>query len=496
MIYLCVRFPTISIDALLHRQIASQQAKRLASVEKQKILACNSLAHAQGVYPGMPLTQALSLDPDLQILTRNPEKEKDFLYRMATLLSDISPSIVYRYPDAVLVELHRCIKLHKSLYRIVELIEPRLMDRQCPFHLSLAHTEECAYLLTYTERRDPLPFIKTDGETLCTDTVLAAANSIALEYFPVKAKVIQQCHQVGFKQLGHIINIPLIELSTRYGHELSDYLQLFLGEKSQVLPPFSLKPQFSSCFDYLDGITNTQLLMQPVENLIHELCHYLSLRNLRCNQLTWTLRFQDHAPEVITIQLSAMQNQRENFLLTTAIKLDKLEIPSPISQVRLGVSQFEVMQATARDLFGETTSTISDEVKKSQLLDKLINRLGEESCVKIALTQEKLPEKSQRLLTIGQNEEELAKQTITNPHYATLKPFFMLQNPARLQSRHQTLYYQSEQLKLISHGEKFDSHWWQGDYRRTYYIAQSNKQKNYWVFKDSANQWWLHGIYS
>ena len=96
MIFLCVRFPTISIDALCYRQIARQHEKRVASVEKQKILACNSAAQAQGVQPGMPLTQALSLDPELQILTRNPEKEKDFLYRMATLLSDISPSIFYR----------------------------------------------------------------------------------------------------------------------------------------------------------------------------------------------------------------------------------------------------------------------------------------------------------------------------------------------------------------------------------------------------------------
>lgn len=426
-LWLCLRFPLLPLDLVLRgqssvRQSADRAPGAIAIIDKQRVVFVNAAAKTAGVTPAMTLTSAYALASDLTAVERQPQREQSALNFLANWAYQFTPAVSLQQPDSMLLEIAGSLRLFHGLPNLLQEINTGLQQLGFTLQSGLAHTPKAAIVFSRnpqsqhqaqyqapgqvqnqsdteltTKATTPAITIPTTPPTtpLTTkDTFIRQLQQTPLTQLDLNDKQLMQISHLGLCRAGELLALPKASLGKRFGKDFVIYLEKLIGEQPDLQPSFTPQAHFDSEIHFLSGLSTIDMLTQPVRRLLQELHQHLTQRQLHCRGFRWRFFHFDKQASHLAIELSRGQNNPDNFLSLTLLKMEHLTLSSAVETVQLYTDQLLPADPGTSSLFRELAGP--DNSDPWFLLDKLRGRLGPESIFCLQLHDENLPELQQQ----------------------------------------------------------------------------------------------------
>ena len=490
-IWLCLEFPLLGLECHSHYRLDHPAAL----VHQHKIIAVNAEARDHGLDEGMSAASAEGLCPQLQCYPRHPAQQQQKLELLALWAWQYTPMVVPG-EQALLLEVGSCLKLHKGLRALLKQLEKDLLARGYSYRIGLAHTPKAAALAVHLEQ--PWSHLLSSDYSLDSAALHALLGQLPVHLLQCSAKARQGLEASGLFQLSQLRSLPSASLSRRFGKDFSQYLARFWGQEPDPQALYQPPAEFHQQRFFIEPLNNQQQLMPFITELLEELCRFLTLRQLHCQQLDWRLHFDNkkNKSQTLSIVLASAQNRLDNFIALTELKLSETTLKdAEIHTLILSVDKLEAQQEQANDLFEQSRGKGS----LNDLQDRLRIRLGDQAVKQSALRASHIPEfawqyrdnLSHRLERTGRKAD--AEQSLPARH--KLRPNWLLPRPAPLSIRKGELHWQGK-VTLLGRPERIGGYWWQRAVSRDYFIARNDQGALLWVFQNKRNRrWFVQGLF-
>ena len=503
-IWLCLHFSQLALEVFDDRDSA-----RAAAVIEQRELFCSNRDNLE---PGLAITTAYALYPDLLALERQPLRESELLKNLAYLAYHFTPAVVIAADNSLLLEIGSCRRLYRGMNNLLGQIHAALSERGHHTLYGLAHTPKAAWLLARNELArnksarahhelsvEPETDRLDEGLLFDEDKLWQQLQAVPVGWLQVGEKISRALLQMGVNTLGDLHALPLPALAKRFGTEFVRYLQQLLGQLPDPQMYFVPEPTFQQGLAFVDGVHQRQMLLFPMKRLLQILCDYLRVRQLFCHKLRWTI-FDAHVVQAeIVIELSRSQNDWQSFLELSRIKLDQIILREAVFTLNLHSADFFETAPVSDQLFPDARDNAE---AGHALVDKLKARLGKNALQQVQLRDAHWPEHSWQLATdalLSSLTKPVIQPSIETPRAP--RPAWLLPQPKPLRERvGQPLW--KTALTLLRGPERVSNHWWHGDqsdgvHERDYYVARTGEGNLCWIFRETkTHRWFLHGWFA
>jgi protein ImuB len=492
-LWLCLHFKQLPVEVFSR----TEKSRPVVVASKQKIHYMNASAEKTGIRIGSSMDTAYTLNSQIISFDRDEEKELTVLSHLAQWAYQFTPSVSIKAPHSLLLDVKGCLKLFGGIENIKSKISTGLFKLGYTACIGI-NTTPLAALFTAESNSAEDHFTKDGGDT---SSVAKSLQSMSIAHLRADGKIIESLRQMGIKDMGALLQLPLDGLNRRFGIFFVDYLQRLIGEKPDPQKFISEIPRFYSDVTFLSDVTNIQSLAFPVKRLLSELCDFLQIRQLHTNQFTFKLSHRSHPAKSFSIYLANSENNLAMFLMLTQLQLDKVNDMPEVDNLRLTTHSFYPANSVSGDLFhgtrfhqkGGRTHGKTDQDQTNQLLNMFRARLGPQTCFGLSMANDHRPEKSWKTVRLNQKDYWFPE----NEKEENPRPLYLLNTVQALKMRNdQPLL--GGPLELIRGPERIDFGWWDGnDSARDYYIARHTCGALYWVFNHlNTGKWYLHGIFS
>lgn len=473
-IWLCLHFPQLALEVFGDRD----SARPFAIIENQRVHCANR----DNLEPGLALTTAHALYPDLQALERQPAREAEWLDGLAHWAYQFTPATVIGTDNCLLLEIGSCRQLYRGITPLLDSLRDRLQQRGHHCVEGLAHTSKAAWLLAHCANN-----LALHGEHLDKKYLRAQIDNVPVTLLQIDRKKIEALHQMGITTLGALRHLPLAALGKRLGADNIRYLQQLWGRHPDPQIFFTPTPLFQQGLAFIDGIYDRNMLLFPMKRLIHALCDYLRARQLHCHLLRWQLFDAQCVQAEISIELSRMQNDWRSLLELTQLKLEQVALQAAVFSIALHSADFFATAPVSANLFADAGDQLA---AGHALVDRLRARLGNEALQQVQLQASLWPEHTAQIVALN------TISSASNSAPASPRPLWLLPKPQRLREHNGQLLWHSA-LTVVRGPERIDNHWWRERYsERDYYIARNGDGSLCWIFRERATQqWFLHGMF-
>ena len=470
MLWLALQFPGLGLEIRETDQTGERPAVLL---ENNRVVLCNPAALAAGIAPGCSLATAHSIVPTLQHFQRDTSREQARLEFLAETLYRFSAQVSLEPPDGLVLEVGGSLELFGDAAQ-----------------LALQARQLCAEL-GHTARWQ---LASTPGAAL----VMARAGVQRLEEVPlVSARIpaagknVERLANMGLHTLAPLLQLPEQELGQRFGPELVDYLGRLTGRTPDPKQFIELSPRFDQPLHLLEPVQDKDGLLFPMQRLLNELSHWLVTRQLGAEQLIWSFSTHTEAERVVLpIRFARAQQSKNAFLNIIRLRLEQVELPSDILNIRLEAARLVPWLGGSRMLFqsgsmdgGMSALTESD---SSELIDQLHARLGESACSGLSVEDQHAPESAWLRSRASVRSARRANPAAGQAQPQRSRPLWLF-DPPRLTDR--------ARLTLLRGPERIQTAWWQQTIWRDYYVALLETGATCWAFVDARDQWYLHGYF-
>jgi len=473
--WLALHFPHLSLDQ--HNRTRDQEMADTPQAISDKlggrqcIVDLNPAAKCAGVRRGMPVGAALSLLDSLQLSVRDQRADQACLKRLASWSYQYSSQIcIAPQRNSLLLEVAASRRLFGNAGTLTRRITTELEQLGYRTSPGIAPTPEAAHLAAH--------------HGLCihtTDDIRKSIGALSIDSLNLKVTSIQALQKMGFRTVAEVLRLPRKALARRMGLTVSDYLDRLLGHRPDPCKTFRPPDNFSAGMDLADT-EHTQGLIFPLKRLVQELCGVLRARDRGIQVLQIRLQLEK---DTKTIRLNLQQTTRSesHLMLLLRERLERLQLPCPVSHIRLQALHFLPCVALQTSLLEETESSSMQEatLADSHIIERLQARLGKESVKGITGLQDYRPEYSWSLREL----DEPASYTTQAGRPVWLLPE---PQPCRIDDYH-----------ILTGPERIETGWWDGrDCRRDYFVVRDSNGSTLWAFHEykPSPGWYLHGLFS
>lgn len=464
-LWLCIHLPRLAIET------ASNDDGIPAAIFEQAgprrvVICANAAAQAQGIQAGMPETQAQSLLPTLQFISRRAHNEQATLQRLAAWAMQYTSFVHIPGPPPepgagrLWLEIGGSLRLFGGESAIVDRITSELAILGYTVQTGVAAQPKAAALRARAPGSDGIEDLPTS----------------LLELPPSTLEVLQAS---GLRRIGDVLALPRVALGRRFGTECLEYLARLTGETQDPLKAFQPPEHYSARVEFAAEVATNQALRFPLRRLVDELAG--SLRGLDAAVLHIALDLEHAEDDPTPIRLRPAQPIRdpEQWLALIEERLARVRLAVPVRALRLSTGRYLAFTPRQGELF-ETQSHQAEAL--SHLLDRLRARLGDEAIGYLRTVDEHRPDHASQLAL--EPDSEPSAQRVTRAR----RPVWLLDTPPPL----------TTPPELLAGPERIESGWWQADLRRDYYLAQASDGRRLWIFHDGRKpeHWYLHGLFA
>jgi protein ImuB len=354
------------------------------SGNKVVVAAACALAQAQGLTPGMPLTQARALFPGLQIHDADPDGDAVFLQRLALLAAR-------RWtPRAAVAD-------EASLF----------LDFSGVAHLFGGEERMCARILAVCARLGLAARIAVAGTYGAAHAIVRHARvSVtrcpggrepeALAALPVAALRLDQAalgaaSRLGLDRIGDLITMPRGPLQRRFGPLLLTRLDQALGRLREPIDPVVPEDPPSVLLRFMEPIASAEAIAQAMADAMRRLIADLTDKGIAVRNLELTCRRVDNDEQIVRIGMARATRDGTHLLRLLTPKIETIDPGFGIERMRLTATRVEPLgaQPIASELAGDKPAP--DLVP---LIDRLAGRLGARRLYRMSAIESDVPERS------------------------------------------------------------------------------------------------------
>ncbi len=474
---------------------------RTVSGQQRVVHGCDRAA-AAGVGPGMTLAHARALLPDgaVHVETHDEAREARALRALAGWALRFSPIVALDPAGGLFLDIGGCERLFHGERRLVNLIANSARWLGVSVRLAAAATYGCAWAVARfgEEERAVIP---------------AGSEPAVLAPLPVEGLRLGEAtsaalREVGIDRIGHLLELPRLELSARFDPDLLLRLDQATGEAFESIEPIRLRatPRVERTFD--GPVKQLEAIMITVRDLLAALAGALEGIESGARQLDLVLERAGTGPARETIILSRPSRGPRHLWALLAPKVERIHLGAGVERVTLTATRTGRLphEQAERWRAGGGDGAVLERAL-GELVDTLTSRLGSEGTRTAVAVESHRPERAFARHSIS------AGAVLRTP-VSTVTPS---DRPSVLFDRPEPI----EVMALVPDGppvrlgwrrathtivaafgpERIGHEWWDGrtDERagggtRDYFRVQDHEGCWWWVYREfETRRWFVHG---
>ena len=471
MLWLALRLPHLALDLFTRGQGSNRTPIALsATIERrEQVVDCNPAALAGGIRPGMPVTAALGLRDDLQVVGRDMEAEQQALQRLAAWCYQYSSQVcVPGDRPGLFLEVEASERLFGQPRQLAQRLQQELGRLGYHAMAGSAPTLEAAWLAVHEA-----------AHLAETGAIRRQLGPLPLARLQLEPAQITAMERMGFRQLRDLLRLPRKALTRRFGPALPDYLERLLGVRPDPRKLYQPPETFSAQLELPAEIHASQALLFPLRRLLEELCGVLRGGDTAVQAVCITLSHEDADDSALELGLQSPTQDSARLLTVLRERLERLRLPGPVRAIRLDAPRLLKFNAGQHTLLRDTPAERRQDIE--QLAERLQARLGPGAVAGLTGVEDHRPEYSWRTRALGEP-----------PRCTALahRPAWLLPKPRRCAI---------ENYEILAGPERIESGWWDGrDCRRDYFIVRDAHGSTLWAYHEYKPRrgWYLQGIFA
>ena len=475
MLWLCLRFPALSLEVFPPSESAS------VVIAQQRVVCANPAAEAAGIRPGMRLAAALGLAPGLQVLARQAPREAELLHTLACWAEGFTPQVSLAPADELLLEIGGCLRLFGGLEVLRDKALGELQAQGLSVVASVAPTPLGAQWLA--RAADTAPCLSL------LDLPARLANLPLAVLGDLSVATLRTLTTLGVRALGDLFALPAAGLRRRFGRELPQWLAQACGELPDPRPAFVFPAQFAQRLELPAKVADASMLQFAARRLLASLAGWLAARSAGVSECVLQLEHEDGLPPTdVRLAFAAPTAELARLERVLRERLAHCRLQAQVWRLCLVASSPEALNARTLGLFGQEAA-----LALAPVIERLRARLGQDAVQGLSTCADHRPECASRRLN---------EATPADPALADLRqPRWLLASPQALSEREGVPQYGGHLMRLAGPA-RIESGWWQqgesngaGDVQRDYFVAATPHGEWLWIFRD-ARGWWLQGFFA
>jgi len=463
------------------------------------VLAADTAAQEAGVRPGMPATKARVLVPGLVVQDHMAIADAQALERLAVwILQRYAPIVAADAPDGIVMDSTGADHLHGGEAAMLDGLVQRLTSSGLQVRAAIADSWGAAHALARHAARPTLIAPPGAGAPLISRLPLAALR--------LPSDMVAGLRVLGFERVSDLTVQPRAPLTLRFGPQLGRRIDQAFGVLNEPIEPIRIESLVEVRRAFAEPISAPETIARYIGKLVGALCEALALKGLGAKRLDLICQRIDNQIQAVRVgtALPVRDAKRLTRLLT-----DKIETIDPgfgIEVLTLTATLAEPLpQAqTVTSLVEETVPDVSD------LVDTLINRVGERRLYRAAPVSTDVPERSVRRIA------PMAPETGATWPGHWPRPTRLLPTPEPIETvallpDHPPVAFTwrgiRRRVRCADGPERIFGEWWRRDAElaavRDYFRIEDDAGERYWIYRagdgeDAAtgsHRWFLHGVF-
>ncbi len=429
--------------------------------------------------PGQAANAALALLPALQLEERSLLQEQQTLEGLAAWLERFSSFVSIADRDVLLLEIAGSLRLFGGLPELRQKISSGLREFGFNASLAIAPTPLAATWLARSSRRacirDP-------------QNVAPVLRRLPLACLNWPAGLCETLSGMGVMTVGDCLRLPREGFTRRFGAAYLLELDRALGHLPDPRNSWRAPERFCADYEMTEEQTDRELLLNICRELLLSHEQFLLARQIGTQRVRFSFFHLEGRATELRLGCARAERSAGHWFELLQIRFEQLKLQAPVIAVRLqgGVAQPLQVETGELSLHGRPGAS-QRRFSVTQLAERLIARIGDESVQSASMVAEHRPQyawRSQSLLA------DWATTTRDEPPPYLQRPLWMLPEPALLPA--------DCRLQLITGPERLETGWWDEDgISRDYYTAADPGGRRLWVFRNRnrASSWYLHGYF-
>jgi protein ImuB len=346
------------------------------------VQAADAAALAAGLRLGMPVTKAQALVPGLVVRDADAPADAAALNRLAAWVLRFAPVVAVDPSDGIVIDTSGADHLHGGEEAMLDGLIGRLAMSGIVARAAIADTWGAAYALARHAAKPMIIVPPGHGPSFL--------EPLPIEALRIPETTVTAMRALGIARIGDLLAQPRSPLTLRFGTEVGLRIDQALGDKAE--PIESIRPpdlvQVRRAFPEPIGAAET--LARYIGKLVGQLCERLEKRGLGARRLDLICYRVDNHAQAIRVGMAMPVRDVKRL---TRLLCDKIESIAPgfgIEMITLSATVAEPLERKQiiSSLIDETPPDVSD------LIDTLINRVGERAIYRLAPVASDVPERS------------------------------------------------------------------------------------------------------
>lgn len=484
-----VHLPRLPIESFCPTWHMPMSEDGVVVLEKDRVLAMDANAVAQGIVTGMRRGGVLTLVPHADIRERDLAREQETLRGAAFALLQFTPSVVMADEHVVLADVTASVRLFGGLRALRQQMRRAIAGFGVTCITSIATTAEAAWLLARTGGGVALGE-RSQGRALARVPVTAV---------PAARRYAEWFDGLGCTTLADIMRLPRAGLKKRCGTALLDTIDRAVGAAPEVHDWLEMPPTFEARIELPDRIEHVEATLFAARRMTLQMTGWLAARQLAVARFALFLEHERGrcaiAPTEVEIALGEPTWHEEHIVRLLKERLARIELAAPVIAMRLEARDVRPADAPSDSLFPEPGGTPQDHAR---LMELLVARLGAENVLRASPLADHRPEKAARWVPTS---SEVSRERTPLPRDLP-RPAWLLDAPIQLIMRGHRPFYGTP-LRMVSPGERIECGWQDGEtVTRDYFVAEAENNLHYWIYRERVGsrderepRWFLHGLF-
>ncbi len=504
---LCAWSPNWAIANWKRRNPSAALAEAFALAETsrnaRRLSAVNAAAAALGLFVGQKATDATALVPDLVLADAEPEADAAALIALADWCARFSPAVALDPPDGLFLDITGLAHLWGGEAALAADLTARLARNSLPVRTVVAPTPGAAWALA---RFGPHGTILNPEDAAARLSPLPAA---ALRLAPEDAA---QIARLGLATVGALGAQPRDQLVRRFGAGVVLRLDQALGRRREALtfrrPP---TPWFAR-LAFAEPISTPEDLARAARDIADRLCARLEAEGRGGRRFDLAFHRLDG---VILRQSVGLALPGRDAVAVARLMIPRLDTLDPgfgIEAVTLAAAGVEVL--SARQVRLDESRDIAPEEGIAPLVDRLVNRLGDDAVWRAEPHASHDPERAVR------RRPPLSPPSVAAPggwDPERPRPLRLFRRPEPIEAvapvpDDPPVFFRwrgaGHRVRRAEGPERLAEEWWRRSFEeagpgrvRDYYRVEDEAGGRFWLFRDGLYaaadppRWWLHGLF-
>ncbi|TPL35749.1 DNA polymerase Y family protein [Mesorhizobium sp. B2-4-8] len=465
---------------------------------RRVVLAADAAAQAAGLRAGMPVSKAQVLVPDLLIQDADPAADADGLERLAIWLLRLAPIVAPDSPDGIIIDSTGADHLHGGENAMLAGLLGRLTMSGVVARAAIADTWGAAHALARYAARPTI--IVSPGHS--RDAV-APLPLTALRLTPA---TVASLHTLGFERIGDLLAQPRAPLTLRFGPEIGRRLDQALGLSAEPIEPIRSPELVEVRRAFAEPIGAAETIARYIGKLVARLCEILEERDEGVRRLDLICHRVDNRAQAVRVGTATPVRDVKRLTRLLCDKIETIEPGFGIEVLTLTATVAEPLtrKQTVTSLVEESVPDVSD------LIDTLMNRVGERAIYRLAPVASDVPERSVCRIPAMAADNNASWPTHW-PRPSRLLPQPEVVETVALLPDHPPVSFTwrgiRRRVRRADGPERVFGEWWKRDAEliavRDYFRVEDDAGERYWLYRagdgenaaTGSHRWFLHGVF-